>query len=392
MPTLAFERAEYLERLRKTREAMAKRGLDLLLVADPANMCYLTGYNAWSFYTPQIVAVAPALDEPIIVVRGMDVNGARETTWLKPENMVGFPDHYVQSTERHPMDYAAKILKERGLGKGRVGTENDAFYFAVQSHDALKKHLPEAKFEDASLLVNWVRVVKSAKEIEYIAQAGKIMDRVMKVAIDMIRPGVRQCDAVAEIYRAQIQGTKEFGGDYPAFVPMLPTGRGTSTPHLTWTDAPYKMGEATILELGAARHRYHCPQARTVFPGRPPQKFADTAKVVLEGIAAAIQAAKPGATGHDVEAAWRGVISRYGITKDSRIGYSVGLNFPPDWGEHTISLRPNDRSVLQENMVLHIIPGIWTDDSGMEISECVRVTAKGGQAFCTTERKLFVKD
>ena len=392
MPTLPFERAEYLERVRKTKDAMAKRGLDLLLVADVANMCYLTGYNAWSFYTPQIVAVSPALDEPIIIVRGMDVNGARETTWLKPENMVGFPDYYVQSTERHPMDYAAKILKERGLGKGRIGTENDAFFFAVQSLEALKKGLPEGRFEDASLLVNWVRVVKSPKEIEYIAQAGKIMDRVMEVAVGMIRPGVRQCDAVAAIYSAQMQGTKEFGGDYPAFVPMLPTGRGTSTPHLTWTDEPYRMGEATILELGAARHRYHCPQARTVFLGKPPQKFTDTAKVIVEGLGAAIAAAKPGATGHDVEAAWRGVISKHGITKDSRIGYSVGLNYPPDWGEHTISLRPNDKSVLAENMVLHIIPGIWADDWGIEISECVRVTAKGGVPFCTTERKLFVKD
>jgi ectoine hydrolase len=392
MPTLPFERAEYLQRVEKTKQAMAKRGLDLLLVADPANMCYLTGYNAWSFYTPQIVAVSPALDEPIVIVRGMDVNGARETTWLKPENQVGFPDHYVQSTERHPMDYAAKILKERGLGKGRIGTENDAFFFAVQSHDALKKGLPEGKFEDASLLVNWVRVVKSPQEIEYIAQAGKIMDRVMDVAVGMIRPGVRQCDAVAAIYSAQISGTKEFGGDYPAFVPMLPTGRGTSSPHLTWPDEPYRMGEATILELGAARHRYHCPQARTVFLGKPPQKFADTAKVVLEGLDAAIAAARVGATGHEVEAAWRGVISKHGITKDSRIGYSVGLNYPPDWGEHTISLRPNDPSVLAENMVLHIIPGIWADDWGMEISECVRVTGKGGVPFCTTARKLFVKD
>jgi hypothetical protein len=123
---------------REDETAMQKRGLDLLLVADPANMCYLTGYNAWSFYTPQIVAVAPDRDEPVIVVRGMDVNGARETTWLKPENQIGFPDHYVQSTERHPMEYAAAQLKDRGLGKGRVGTENDAFFYAVQSHEALK--------------------------------------------------------------------------------------------------------------------------------------------------------------------------------------------------------------------------------------------------------------
>jgi Xaa-Pro aminopeptidase len=142
------------------------------------------------------------------------------------------------------------------------------------------------------------------------------MDRVME-SCDRHDPA--GCAAMRcgrrDLSRADPRAPKEFGGDYTAFVPMLPTGRGTSTPHLTWTDEPYKTGEATILELGAARHRYHCPQARTVFLGKPPQKIADTAKVVVEGIAAALDAAKPGATGHEVEAAWRAVISRHGIVE-----------------------------------------------------------------------------
>jgi ectoine utilization protein EutD len=388
---LPFERSEYETRIRNTKAAMQKRGIELLLVADPANMCYLTGYNAWSFYTPQVVAVAAKLDEPICLVRGMDANGARETTFLKPENIVGYPDYYVQSTERHPMDYVAAHLKDRKLGRGKIGLELDAFYFACQSRDALARGFPEGELVDASLLVNWIRVVKSPREIEYMTQAARIMDKVMMVGIEAIKPGVRQCDAVAEICRAQIAGTPEFGGDYTSFVPMLPTGRGTSTPHLTWSDAPYKSGEATILELGAARHRYHCPQARTVFLGKPPQKIADTAKVVVEGIGAALEAAKPGATCETVEDAWRKVIARHGITKESRIGYSVGLNYPPDWGEHTLSLRPGDKTVLKPNMTIHVIPGIWMDDWGIEISECIRITERGAEPFCKVPRQLFVK-
>ena len=172
---------------------------------------------------------------------------------------------------------------------------------------------------------------------------------------------------------------------------MLPTGTGLAAPHLTWSDEKFKRGEGTALELAGVRYRYHCPMARTVFLGQPPQKMRTAAKVVLEGLQAALDAMGPGNTAEQVEAAWRAVISRHGITKESRIGYSTGLNYPPDWGEQTISLRPGNRTLLQENMTLHCVPAIAMDGWAIEISECVRVTKRGGKPFCNFPRKLFVK-
>jgi ectoine hydrolase len=214
----------------------------------------------------------------------------------------------------------------------------------------------------------------------------------MQAGIDAIRPGVRQCDAVAAIYDAQIRGTKEFGGDYPAIAPLLPTGIGTSTPHLTWTDDPFRKGEATILELAGCRRRYHCPMARTVQLGRPPERIAEIARVVVEGLNAAIDAARPGVLAEDVEAAWRRVIARHGIVKESRIGYSTGCSYPPDWGERTISIRPGDETELRPNMTLHLIPGIWMDDFGIEISECILINETGAEPLCNFPRQLVVKD
>jgi ectoine utilization protein EutD len=385
-----FAKTEYLERIRRTKERMATAGIDTLLAVDPANMNYLTGYDGWSFYTPQVVIVAQDQDEPICITRLMDANGAKLTTFLDHKNILGFPDHYVQSTERHPMDWIAGVMRDRGLARGTVALEMDAYYFSPAGYEALKRHLPEARLVDSRQLVAWVRAVKSPAEIAYMDEAARIIEKTMKVAIDTIRPGVRQCDAVAKIYEAQISGTAHYGGDYTSFVPMLPTGIGTSTPHLTWSDQPFVAGEATILELAAARHHYHCPMARTTFLGKPPKKMTETEKVVIEGTNAALEAARPGATCEAVEAAWRAVIARHGITKESRIGYSVGLNYPPDWGEHTMSLRPGDKTVLQPNMTLHVIPGIWMDDWGIEISECIHITERGARPFCNFPRKLFV--
>ncbi len=388
-----FTKNEYLDRIEKTKKRMNGAGIDVLIVSDPANMNYLTGYDGWSFYVPQVVTVAADADEPIWIGRGMDANGAKQTTFLRAEDIIGYPDHYVQNPNKHPMNFVADQIKNRGWEKRSVGVEMDAYYFSARGFAELQKDLPQATFKDANLLVSWVRIIKSAQEIDLMKQAGKIAERVMQTAIDTVSPGIRECDAVAEVYRAQMRGTDTFGGDYPAIVPMMPTGEKTATPHLTWTDDPYGNETAVNLELAACRHRYHSPLARTVYLGaNPPRKLGETADVVVEGLDAALAVVKPGARCEDVELVWRQVIARAGLEKESRIGYSMGLNYPPDWGEHTASLRPGDKTVLQPNMTFHMILGMWMDDWGFECSESFRVTETGCETFADFPRKLFVKN
>jgi threonine aldolase len=112
------------------------------------------------------------------------------------------------------------------------------------------------------------------------------------------------------------------------------------------------------------------------------------ADVVVEGIASGLAAAKPGALARDVHAAWTSTIERHGLYKDSRCGYAVGLNYPPDWGERTISFRSTDDTVLEPNMTLHFMPGIWLDDWGIAISEAIRITETGPEPFCEFPRRL----
>ncbi|MCO5146248.1 MAG: ectoine hydrolase DoeA, partial [Aquamicrobium sp.] len=73
-------------------------------------------------------------------------------------------------------------------------------------------------------------------------------------------------------------------------------------------------------------------------------------------------------------------------------GYSIGLSYPPDWGERTMSLRRGDRTELKPGMCIHFMPGLWLDDAGLEISEPLTITETGHECFSTVERKLFVKD
>ncbi len=386
-----FSREEFLGRIAETKTAMAKKGIELLLVCDPANMNYLTGYDGWSFYVPQAVLVVDEQEEPVWIGRNMDVNGAKHTAFIRQENIIGYPETYIQSDVRHPMNFMADIILEKGWGKKRVGVETDAYYYTARSDHELKKTLGRDTLADANLLVNWVRLVKSDAEIDFMKQAGKIAEKVMATAISSLAPGTRECDAVAAVYQAQASGTPEFGGDYPSIVPMMPTGEKTSAPHLTWTDEPYQTGQAVNLELAGCRHRYHCPIARTAFVGSaPPERLKTLADITVDGLNLTLDAIKPGLTGEDVERVWREHIAKKGFEKESRIGYAMGLNYPPDWGEHTASLRPGDKTVLKPNMTFHMILGMWMDNFGFECSESFRVTDTGAATFASFDRKLFV--
>jgi ectoine hydrolase len=387
----AIAPAEREARLRRVRERMAARGIDTLLVSDPANMHYLTGYDGWSFYTPQGVLV-PAAGDVLLFTREMDAPGARMTTSLADDQILGFPDDYVQQRDRHPLDWVAAELSRRGVLGATVAVEMDAYYFSPRAYESLRAALPGARLVDAQELVNWVRAVKSPAELELMRTAARIVERVMAAGVDAVEPGVRQCDAVAAIYDAAVRGANGAGGDYPAIVPMLPTGAGTGTPHLTWSDEPFRSGEGTLLELAGCYRRYHCPMARTVFLGRPPQRLLELAAATREGLEAALDAVRPGVRCEQVEAAWREHIARHGLEKPSRIGYSVGLNYPPDWGEHTMSLRPGDTTELEPGMTFHMIVGMWMDGGGFELSETFHVTAGGAECLSSFPRELAVKE
>ena len=98
------------------------------------------------------------------------------------------------------------------------------------------------------------------------------------------RPGVRECDAVAAIMAAQIHGTVDFWGDYPAALPSVPFGRKSAAPHLTWSGDRFEPGTVGYLELGGCHNRYHAALARTVCFGAPPAPLVRLAAVVGEGL------------------------------------------------------------------------------------------------------------
>ncbi|NNU87300.1 ectoine hydrolase DoeA [Geobacillus sp. 47C-IIb] len=390
---LPFEKTEYQHREKRIKKSMEAQGIEVLFVTDPANMNYITGYDALSYYVPQGVIVSSYLKEPICIIRQQDVYCALHTTWMSKESIIPYPDKYLWEPKvLHVMDFVGDVLREKGLNNKRIGVELDSYYFNAHWYHRLEKSLPDAELVDATSLVNWIRGQKSTKELEYMQIAARIVEKAMYNAIENIDVGVRECRVAAGIYSDLLNGTGVYGGEYPSLSPIMPAGERTAGAHFSWTtEGKYQKDQLVYMELSGSYKRYHAPLTRTVFIGKPPEKVRETAKIVIEGLNVALSTIKPGVTCEEVEQAWQTTINQYGLEKESRMGYTVGLSYPPVWTENTAYFKPGEKTVLKPNMTFHIMPGMWLDGYGVAITETIRVTENGCETITKFPRELFIK-
>ena len=136
----SFEKKEYDFRISKVRKSMDEKHIEVLIISDPSNMSWLTGYDGWSFYVHQCV-VLTLEGEPVWYGRGMDVNGAKRTVFMQNENIIGYADDYVQNPHKHPMDFLSEIFKDNsglsttiasagtGWAKKTIGVEKDNYFW-----------------------------------------------------------------------------------------------------------------------------------------------------------------------------------------------------------------------------------------------------------------------
>lgn len=390
-----FERAEYEARVAKTKAAMAQAGIDVLLVTEPANIYYLTGHAMTAYYFRQFVIVALDDIEPLWVGREWtDGVSAKNTVFMDESRVLGHPECYVRDPDREPTEFLTDVLTTRGWDRSSIGMELQERSVPYATAANLMRRLPNARFQDATGLVNRLRVAKSDREVAYIRQAAVIADNVTRTALDLVQVGTRQCDVVAAISAGLIAGTPEYGGYYPEGV-LLNSGSDIPAQHGLWTDRPFEAGELTNIEIGGIRHAYNAGVTRSVVLGQPSPTLAKQHAVMTEGIENVLQAVRPGVTGDELTTIYHKTVEPHGYESRPSIGYSIGIGFPGlNWSEGVANLDPGDTNVLEANMVYHLIPQMWLEIEGwgMLLSETFRVTESGSpEVFTRLDRELVVK-
>ena len=132
-----FTKEEYKTRLKKVQSLMQKKGIELLVSHDTANMNYLTGYDAWSFYYAQAVVVHVNDEEPICWVRKQDSGGAYIKTYLKNENIIEYDEKYIHRWPLHPYDNLVDIIKEKLLDINKLLKSEQTIVTNLRHFDSL---------------------------------------------------------------------------------------------------------------------------------------------------------------------------------------------------------------------------------------------------------------
>lgn len=381
--TQPFPRSEYLQRLSTVKSEMERRELDVLVVTAPANITYLSGYTSKSGYVPQGLVISLKDEEPTFVTRRMDAPAAIHQTFLDRRNVIGYAEALIANPDRDGWDAIIDLILDNDLGHKGIGLE--AKLLPALTVEKFKHRAAEATIVDCTNAVSWIRGVKSDQEIAVMREAAAISDAGMVKAKEVIRAGICEADAAAEIVATLMRGANGKPGTDIASFFLCATPR-TSTCHIRWTEDVFRPGSQINLELSGVRHGYTSPLMRTMSIGKPSDHIRRLHDGEVAGLEAALAAAKVGATCSDVAVAFNTALKKHGFEKESRCGYAVGI----DWTEPTASLKEGDMTVLKPNMTFHLMLGNWIDeDVGYVISETFRVTDLGGEPFTKLPRELF---
>jgi Xaa-Pro dipeptidase len=374
------------ERVERATSAMAAAGLDAVLVWKDENVRFLSGLRA------QIIQGKSALlngclltrdGESALLLSGGEVDRAGlSMTWTQEVRHI--PIQEARQLIFATVEQTIKPLIEHfGLGGARIGID-EAEFAMVQ---ALREHCPEVTLEDGDYPMQMARRVKSPREIALMQEASAIAEALTEVAIDAVRPGVREyevcAEAMRELYRC--------GGEMAHLAtPFVASGEHMSPPHRFSTDKFIREGDLVFIDIGAMYNGYFSDLGRTIICGRPLRRQQEIYTAVHKSLEAARKAMKVGNTNTDVAEAVlaEGRASGLGDNFLSLfIGHGIGIgsNEPPYIGE---ALPGAETVRLELGMTMAIEPLIWLPDvpggGGVRLEDTIVVGEREGVSLTRT--------
>ena len=380
---LAFTPEEFVRRYDVIQSAMVQAGLDALLIRGPENITYLSGYETPGYYKYHCIVV-PKDGEPVFLVRDFEWINTPEFAWSTKFVKVFDWDH--------PPSVTSNVLKQLGLTSGkRIGVEKQCFFYTVDEHETLTSDHSENKFVDATQILWDARMIKSGEEIEVMRKSAHLVDLAMQAGWDATSPGIT-ADSINGIVNKTLL---ENGGEYMGLPPFVLAGERTCLPHQTGGKDKLLNDDVMYFEISASQNRYTAALMRTIFVGNPKDEWIRAAEACIGAVEAALEIIKPGATPHEADTSARAITQKagFGDYHRNRLGYSIGISYPPDWGEgEIISLRQDEHRPFVSGMTFHMPPlCLKYREFGIGFSESIVVTDSGCERLSKMSREVVIK-
>ncbi len=379
---LGFTLDEYLRRYELVLGKMHARGFDALCIRSPENITYMSGYETPGYYKYHCLIIVPDID-PVVILRRFESLNVPEYSWLTK--------HVPVDDWEHPPSVTADVLVSIGLQGKRIGVEKQGWFYTVEEHETLVSEIKDTDFADATDILWDARMIKSSEEIEMMKRSAAIVDKAMQAGWDISAAGVSDDVINAEVNRVIFEN----GGEYMGLPPFILSGERTCLPHQTARSEIVGDRDLVYFEISASKWRYSAALMRTIFVGEPSDRMRRCAEGVIAAVDAAMESIKPGVAAEDVDRAARAAVEKAGFGEyfRHRLGYSIGVNYPPDWGEgEIISLRQGESRELQPGMTFHMVPlCLIYREFGIGFSESIHVTETGCERFSSLPREIIVK-
>ncbi|SHF14395.1 Xaa-Pro aminopeptidase [Modicisalibacter ilicicola DSM 19980] len=361
-----FPEAEFQRRRNAVLAAMQARGLDALLLTSPADIFYLTGYSTFEVS----VHTALVFSERHLVLQVPSIETGPAVACTHVEDIRGYRWENVDEI----LDPLTDALQDMGATVG-VDAWHGSLRHGVMS--GLASRLPKHRFVDAAGILQGVRIVKSAAELDCLAESARITGLGIEASAKAVRAGITDSE-IAGIGAQALHGA---GSEFMSMQPIVVAGARSAVIHLNHQRRPIAEGEPVFLEFGSAWQRYTAPMMRTVVAGKPTprmQEVFDTCRRIFDAMLGEMRPDKDfDAAARVAEQALAPLAAE--VFHSGVFGYAVGAQFPPSWVEGSGFIARGQQRRFEENMVFHLplclrIPGAW----GIGCSDTVRVTENGG--------------
>lgn len=377
---LAFPLDTYRQRLEDVQRRLRDRDIEAMLVSMPDAVFWLSGVDSVGYLWPQALLVpSSAGSEPVFITRTTEAPGVDAASSLRERR---FYDISVTDPVEAIIDAVHELAPTR-----RMGIERHAFTMLPSTAQRITEAFADVEWVDASYVVPEARLIKTPAELAYQRQAAQIADEAMLATISAVRPGVSEVELAGIAAAALGAG----GGEHAAIAPMVVSGERSALVHCMASRRTVSVGDVVCIELAGVVHRYHAVLMRSVVVGRPTARVLEVAKHQKESHLAAIDACAVGRPVHEPENAARAVLGPVGLhgARCHRIGYSLGVAYPPGWLE-PMTMVEGDKHIFAPGMSFTVEPNLHLPEEGfgLKLGDTVECTAAGPRNMSSLDHDL----
>lgn len=351
-----------MERLQQLRATCKEQGIDGLVVTNPYNRRYITGFTG----SAGIALITQ--DTAVFITDFRYVEQANK-------QVQGF--EIVEHTGR-----VVDALQEQvqRLQLNRLGFEEENLTFAIYQlyNETLSTELVPTK-----ALIETIRLVKTDDEISVLKAAAKIADEAYLHILNYIKPGISEIDVANELEFYM----RKLGATSSSFDIIVASGWRSALPHGVASDKLIQTGELVTLDYGALFNDYISDITRTVAVGEISEELTDIYSTVLAAQELGVQGIKPGMTGKEADSLTRDYITEkgYGNYFGHSTGHGIGLEV-----HEGPALSSKTKIKLEKNMVVTVEPGIYIPNvGGCRIEDDIVITADGNERLTHATKELI---